>query len=244
VEEKKLVPSDIGELVTDVLVEHFPEVVDTKFTAEMEDKLDDVASGKRSREEVLDAFYGPYAKHLKLKEKELTKKELTEEQTDIECPQCKQGKLVIKVGRFGRFYACSRYPDCDYTDKMASNNKPAAEPVETGEKCPTCGKPLVRRVGKYGPFVGCSDFPNCKYVEQKQELLDVKCPLCGNPLVEKRTRFRKSFWGCSTYPKCDFGTWNDPKTTPPSIEEYEKNKAKREAKNQEKKSKSRNQKSD
>ncbi len=235
VEEKKLKPTDIAELVTDLLTEHFADVVNYQFTAELEEKLDDIAEGKRDKVAVLQEFYGPYAKLLKVKEKELTKKDLTEEKTDIECPECHKGNLVIKVGRFGRFYACSRYPDCEYTDKMANSGKPAPEPVEVGRKCPVSGHELVRRVGRYGTFIGCSDFPKCKYVEQQdQQKLDVKCPKSGDPLVVKRTRRGKVFWGCSAYPKCDFATWNDPTVTPPSLEEYEQNKAKKKEKGQKK----------
>ncbi len=220
-QEKKFVPSDIGELVTDVLVEHFPEIVDVSFTAELEEKLDDIADGKRSRVEVLSAFYTPYAKNLKNKEKELSKKQLTEEKTDRKCPKCGKN-LVIKVGRFGRFYACSGYPECDYTDKMASSGAPAPEPEEVGRACPTCGKPLVKRVGRFGPFIGCSDFPKCKFIEQaKETLMDVMCPKCGKPLVQKRTKRGRTFWGCSTYPACNFATWDDPRNVPPSLEKFE-----------------------
>lgn len=223
--EKKFSPSDIGELVTDLLVEHFPQVIDYQFTAELEEHLDDIAEGKRDRVAVLNEFYKPYAKLLKEKEKELTKKELTEEVTDEKCPQCGKG-LVIKVGRFGKFYACSGYPECDYTDKIAKSGQPAEEPTPTGEKCPQCGNPLVRRVGRFGPFVGCSTFPQCRYIVQTAAVVDSPCPLCKSAMVVKRTKRGRAFWGCSTYPKCDFATWNDPATTPPSVEEYEANKAK------------------
>ncbi len=227
-EEKKFWPEDIGGLVTDLLVEHFPTVIDYQFTAGLEKELDDIADGKRDRVAVLHQFYTPFAKLLKEKEHELSKKELTEEVTDQKCPKCGR-PLVIKMGRFGKFYSCSGYPECDYRDKIGKAGKPAPEPVETGEKCPLCGNALVKRTGKFGQFIGCSTFPKCRFIEQSlpEGKEQIPCPKCHNPLVPKRTKRGKIFWGCSTYPKCDFATWNDPAKVPPTMEEYEANKAKR-----------------
>jgi DNA topoisomerase-1 len=217
-EEKKFIPTDIGMLVTDLLVEHFASIVDYQFTAELEEKLDDIAEGKRQRVQVLSEFYTPYSKLLKQKSKELKKDEIMQEETDQKCPKCGKN-LVIKTGRFGRFYSCSGYPDCDYTDKIAKSGKPAVEPKTIGRKCPDCGEDLVERVGRFGVFVGCSSFPKCKFIESKPSAkIKAKCPLCDSPLVEKRTKKAKLFWGCSTYPKCDYATWNNPDTTPPTLE--------------------------
>ncbi len=218
-EEKKFSPTDIGTLVCDLLVENFPSIVDFQFTADLEKELDDIAEGVRGRVEVLHKFYVPFAKLLKEKEKELDKKELTQEQTDEKCPKCGKG-LVIKMGRFGKFYACSAYPECDYTDNIGKKGDPAPEPKEVGRKCPLCQNELVERTGKYGKFVGCSQFPKCRYIEQSEQKISVKCPKCQNPLTPKRTKRGKIFWGCSTYPKCDFATWNDPVKSPPTMADY------------------------
>jgi DNA topoisomerase-1 len=210
-EEKKFKPTVIGELVTDLLVEHFPTIIDYQFTAEMEDKLDDIASGKRDKVAVLKEFYGPYAKLLSQKDKELKKSEIVQEETDKDCPMCNK-KLVIKMGRYGKFYACSGYPDCDYTDKIIGDGKSQTSfvPENVGRNCPKCNSPLVKRKGRFGFFVGCSTFPTCKYIEQGEKEINAKCPKCGGDVVERRTRKAKVFWGCSNYPKCDYATWEKP----------------------------------
>lgn len=218
-EEKKFVPQDIGTLVTDLLIEHFPTIVDYQFTADMEKELDNIAEGKQDRVAVLEHFYTPFMALLKVKEKELDKKELTESATDKKCPKCGR-PLVIKMGRFGKFYACSGYPDCDYTDRIGAKGNLAPEAKDVGRKCPLCSNELVERVGKFGKFIGCSTFPTCRYIEQAENKLSVPCPKCHNPLVPKRTKRGKIFWGCSTYPTCDFATWNDPVKTPPTMDDY------------------------
>lgn len=210
-EEKKFKPTMVGELVTDLLVEHFPNIIDYQFTAELEDKLDDVASGKRDKVAVLKEFYVPFAKLLSIKDKELKKSEIVQEETDKDCPSCGK-KLIIKMGRYGKFYACSGFPDCEFTEKMTGdgNRQDLFVPEEVGRSCPKCESPLVKRKGRYGFFVGCSSFPKCKYIEQGEKEINAKCPKCGGDVVERRTRKAKVFWGCSNYPKCDYATWEKP----------------------------------
>ncbi len=210
-EEKKFKPTVIGELVTDLLVEHFPTIIDYQFTAEMEDKLDDIASGKLDKTTVLKEFYTPYAKLLSQKDKELKKSEIVQEETDKDCPKCSK-KLVIKMGRYGKFYACGGYPDCEYTEKIIGDGTSQTPhiPEEVGRNCPQCNSPLVKRKGRFGFFVGCSTFPTCKYIEQGEKEINAKCPKCGGDVVERRTRKAKVFWGCSNYPKCDYATWEKP----------------------------------
>ena len=210
-EEKKFRPTEIGELVTDLLVEHFPHVIDYQFTADLEDKLDDIATGKRDRVTVLKEFYTPYSKLLKEKDKELKKSEIVEEETDRNCPKCRK-KMVIKTGRFGKFFACSGYPKCEYTEKVNGNGgeKDQFTPEEVGRKCPKCQLVLVKRKGRYGFFIGCSGFPGCKYIEQGEKEINAKCPKCDGDIVERRTKKAKLFWGCSNYPKCDHASWEKP----------------------------------
>ncbi len=137
--------------------------------------------------------------------------------TDEVCEEC--GKpMVIKWGRFGRFLACTGYPDCKHTKPLKAKGDTdegkteAAAPEPTGQDCPKCGSPLVRRVGRYGPFVGCSDFPKCRYVQSKTT--GVKCPECGKgELVEKRTRKGRLFFGCDQFPSCKFANWKRPVPT-------------------------------
>jgi DNA topoisomerase-1 len=214
-ENRRFFPEDVGEVVTDLLVEHFPDIVDVNFTAHMEEELDDIAEGKMEWHQVLDEFYGPFERLIEKKEYEI---ERPEEELDELCPLCPQegrepGKLVIKLGRRGKFVGCKNYPDCTYTRDVDGQQRP--EPEETGEQCPECGKPLLQRVGRFGPFIGCSGYPDCKYIKKEEKKTGVKCPQCGEgELVVKRTRRGKVFYGCNRYPDCDFAVWQRPVSDP------------------------------
>jgi DNA topoisomerase-1 len=206
-EQKRLSPTEMAFLVNDILVEHFPKIVDYEFTAKMEDDLDKIAEGKKDWVKTLKDFYVPFHKNLETKEKKLTKKELTEEETDEVCEKC--GKpMVKKVGRFGAFLACSGYPECKNTKPLDGEQ---AEPEVTDEKCPECGKPLVVRHGRYGAFLACSGYPKCKYIKKSEKGTGVKCPECQEgELVSRRTKRGKIFYGCNRYPKCQFALWQRP----------------------------------
>ncbi len=160
-EQKRFVPTDVGEKVNKLLVEHFPEIVDIGFTAEMEDKLDEVADGKADWKKIISEFYGPFAKNLEKKYEEVEKENM-DEATDEVCEKCGR-PMVIKRGRFGKFLACSGYPECKNTKKIA----PAALKTESGEEmpCPKCGEgkviPKKTRKGRW--FYGCSRYPDCDF---------------------------------------------------------------------------------
>lgn len=207
--EKQFVPTEIGFLVNDVLVEHFPNIVDLKFTARMEDDLDAIANGAKEWVPILREFYLPFKANLKEKEISVTKKELTEEATKEVCEKC--GKpMVIKMGRFGRFLACTGYPECKNTKQIGSDGKPQA-PETTDEVCDKCGKPMVIKHGRFGKFLGCSGYPDCKNIKKIQKKTGVKCPSCGKgEIVEKRSRRGKSFYSCDHYPDCTFALWSKP----------------------------------
>jgi DNA topoisomerase-1 len=144
------------------------------------------------------------------KDKEITKKEVTEEKTDEKCEKCGSG-MVIKVGRFGKFMACSNYPECKNTKNLGGDGKEREEPKKLDEKCPECGEPLVLRTGRYGEFKGCSSYPKCKYIKnEEQEALGIKCPKCKDGNVTPKRSKKGLFYGCDTYPKCDFATWYKP----------------------------------
>src|SRR6266542_2740796 len=216
-EERRFYPEDVGEVVIDLLVEHFPEVVDVSFTAHMEDELDDIAEGKLRWTQVLDEFYGPFERLLEKKEEEI---ERPQEELDELCPLCPlegrtPAKLVIKLGRNGKFIACPNYPECKYTRNVGDDSA-RPEPEETGEACPECGKPLVKKSGRYGPFVGCSGYPDCKYIKKDPPKgTGVTCPKCGQgELVTKRSRRGKVFYSCNRYPDCDFAVWSMPLPDP------------------------------
>ncbi|MDD5341726.1 MAG: type I DNA topoisomerase [Patescibacteria group bacterium] len=209
-ERRRLKPTEIGILVTDLLVKHFPQVVDYKFTAQMEEGLDLIAAGKKEWVPLLKDFYTPFKEHLTKKELEISKKELTETATDQVCEKC--GKpMVIKMGRFGKFMACSGYPECKNT-KQLNGDGTGPEAVElTDEKCPECGKPLQRKVGRFGPFFGCTGYPDCKFIKNIEKSTGVKCSQCGEgDLIEKRSFKGRTFYSCNQYPKCRFALWSKP----------------------------------
>lgn len=210
-EKRRLKPTDIAMVVNDLLVEHFSQIVDYDFTAKIEAELDEIAEGEKNWQPVIADFYDPFMDNLQTKEQELNKKDITEEATEEKCDKC-GSSMVIKVGRFGKFLACSNYPECKNTKKIDSNGQVAQNELEVlDEKCPDCGHSLILRQGRFGEFKGCSNYPNCKYIKnEKQKDLGIKCPKCdkGN-IVTKRSR-RGMFYGCDQYPNCDFAFWGQP----------------------------------
>lgn len=204
-EEKRFFPEDVGVVVTDLLTEHFPDIVDVGFTARMEENLDEIAEKRREWVPVLREFYDPFERLIEKKELEI---ERPVEATDIECPEpdC-DSTMEIRLGRYGRFLSCKRYPDCKGTRQLEERS--SAEPEVLDELCPQDGKPLVKKMGRFGPFIGCSGYPDCRYI--KEEKLDIKCPRCDSgDLVQKRSRRGKIFYGCNRYPDCDFALWQRP----------------------------------
>lgn len=206
-EERKFKPTEIGKLVNSVLTEHFANIVDYAFTAQMEKELDEVAEGEREWVPVIGGFYKPFHENLSKKDKELSKKELTEEATDMKCEKCGR-PMVIKMGRFGKFYACSGYPECKNTKPMEEEKVPEEY---QGVFCPTCGKPMVVKRGRFGQFLGCSDYPTCKTILPIEKKIGVPCPKCGKgEIIEKRSRRGKIFFACNQYPTCDQSYWQKP----------------------------------
>lgn len=213
-EGKALKPTEMGILVNDILVEHFPDIVDYDFTAEMERDLDRIEEGEKKWQPIIKEFYTPFIKNLEEKTKSLTKKELTEEATDEICEKC-NSPMVIKTGRYGRFLACSNYPDCKNTRNLAEESKDengeVVPPTTLDEKCPDCGAGLVEKSGRYGKFIGCSNYPECKYIKKKEYGTGVTCPQCGTgEIVSRFSKARKQFYACNNYPKCKFVLWNRP----------------------------------
>jgi len=209
IENRRLKPTDIAFLVTDLLVEHFPKIVDYEFTAKMEDDLDEIADGKASWTGTVKDFYLPFHENLAEKEKTLSRKGLTEEATDIKCDKC--GKpMVIKMGRFGKFLACSDYPGCKNTKPITKDGK-VAEPIPTDLKCPECGKPMFEVEGRFGKYLRCGDYPTCKGRMSIEKKTGVTCPKCGTgDIIERRSKRGRTFFGCNRYPDCDFALWNRP----------------------------------
>lgn len=221
---RALFPKDVAFVVNDLLVKHFPEVVDYQFTAKMEEELDEVAEGTREWVPVVREFYTPFHKDILQKDKELKKSDFVNlGPSEKICPEC--GKpLVYKLGRYGKFLSCSGWPKCKYAEFInvpvaeGGVNQPTdeeiAEQMEGG--CPQCGSKLVLKTGPFGKFIACETYPKCKFTKPILHKIGLKCPKCEvGEVVKKYTKRRRLFFGCSRYPECDFASWNDPRLPEP-----------------------------
>lgn len=206
--EKRFHPKEIGLLVNKLLVQHFPQIVDIEFTAKMEKSLDEIAENKKEWVPVIKEFYVPFEKNLAQKESEISKKDLTEEKTDEKCPKC-GSPMIIKLGRFGKFMACTNYPDCKTTKPMGEEK--ALKEAFVNEKCALCGAPMAVKYGRFGAFLGCSKYPACKNIKKIEKTIGMKCPKCGSgEIVEKKGKFKRVFYGCNRYPDCDYTSSKNP----------------------------------
>jgi DNA topoisomerase I len=204
-EDKRLYPLEIGMLVNDLLVEHFPEIVGIQFTATIEKDFDEIAEGRKGWVPVIRQFYTPFHKNLESKTKTVKKEE---EKLDRKCPLC-EGELVLKFGRFGKFIACSTYPTCKYTEKTDSEKKEDEE--NSGIICDKCGAPMIVKRGRFGPFLACSKYPECKNIMNIEQKTGIKCPKCQvGDIIARKSKKGKMFYGCNKYPACDFVMWNKP----------------------------------
>ncbi|MFA6027534.1 MAG: type I DNA topoisomerase [Patescibacteria group bacterium] len=208
-EEKRLAPTEIGMMVNDLLVKHFPKIVDFEFTAKMEKDLDAVAEGQQKWQPLISDFYQPFKQNLMQKEQEVNKQDLIKETTEEKCEKC-GSPMIVKMGRYGKFLACSGYPKCHNIKSMGANGE-AAKPQVLDEKCPDCGSPLTIKRGRFGQFTGCSNYPNCKYIKKEKRGTGVKCPSCNKgEIVAKRSRRGKTFYACDQYPECKNAYWSKP----------------------------------
>ncbi|MBF0461060.1 MAG: type I DNA topoisomerase [Magnetococcales bacterium] len=214
-EQKKFFPEDVGLVVNKFLVEHFRTYVDYHFTAHLEDDLDAVARGEKQWIPLMETFWKPFNQQVAEKEKSTSRADVTSEATDESCPEC--GKpLLNKLGRFGRFLACSNYPECRYArniKKEGEEDKPPAEPVVSEELCEKCGKNMLIKEGRYGRYLACSGYPECRNNQplEKPKSTGITCPECGKGVfLEKKSRRGKIFYSCSGYPKCKNALWNEP----------------------------------
>lgn len=210
-EQNRFTPQDIGTIVIKLLKDHFPSIVDLQFTAEMEEKLDNIADGSAEWHKVIKDFYGPFEKLLETAKTAVDKTNLSEEKTDEVCPTC--GKpLIIKLGRFGKFYACTGFPECRYTRPIVQDEegKNVGEELIGDRKCPKDEGQLVLKSGRFGSFIACANYPKCKYIESIKKEVGIKCPKDGGNIIERMSRRGKVFWGCDNYPKCDWASWDKP----------------------------------
>ena len=206
-EQRRLLPTELGCTVTDLLTEHFSDVMDLNFTARMEEDLDNVAQGKQDWVPMLQEFYGPFHHAVSEAEKVFSP----------ECDKCGR-PMTMKMGRFGRFLACTGYPECQNIRNMRNNSeRPADE--ETDEICEKCERPMVIKTGRYGRFLACTGYnAEDNPCDNRRNIIKssgVPCPKCGGDLVERRSRKSgRPFWGCANYPKCDFLVNTQPLPTP------------------------------
>ncbi len=207
-ENNRFTPTRLGIVVTDLLTANFPDIMDVGFTATMEEQLDDVAEGEREWEPVLKDFYLPFDRSIEkaMKEAERVPRELLDEETDEVCEKC-ESPMVIKSGRYGRFLACTGYPDCKNTRPVESEEERALRErvsEEIDEFCEKCERPMVVKTGRNGRFLACSGYPECK--NAKPFLVGVDCPDCGGDLAERKQKGRNGriFYGCVNYPECKF----------------------------------------
>jgi DNA topoisomerase I len=262
-DQGKFRPTELGTVVTDMLVKHFEDIFDIQYTARMEEELDDVEEGKMTWVEALGDFYKKFEKDLKKASKNMENLKAQEIPTDEVCekcgspmvkkwgqfgsflacsayPECKNTKeipseeppkegeasveaepepcencgkpMALKRGRFGQFLACTGYPECKTTRKIAQGEKTPKKPdVILDETCPKCGEAkLVMKDGRFGQFISCSNYPKCKYIKPKTVGVPCPKPGCGGELTERRSKRGKVFYGCLKYPDCDFVVWNKP----------------------------------
>jgi len=208
-EERKLKPTEIGMLVNDLLVKHFEKIVDYAFTAKMEEDLDEVAEGKKEWQPLIAEFYKPFKKNLMQKETEISKQDFIKETTDEKCDKC--GKdMVVKMGRYGKFLACSGFPECRNIKSLRKEGE-LDDSQKIDEKCPECGSALQMKRGRFGKFIGCSNYPTCKYIKKEKKGTGITCPLCNKgEIVAKRSRRGKTFYACDQYPNCKNAYWSKP----------------------------------
>ncbi|OGQ81416.1 MAG: DNA topoisomerase I [Deltaproteobacteria bacterium RIFCSPLOWO2_12_FULL_60_19] len=218
-ERRTLAPTELGFLVTDLLVDAFPDILNVKFTAGMEDILDKVEEGEQDWVKAMKRFYAPFARDLKKAEAEMRDVKRQEIPTDIACEKC-GAMMVVKWGRNGEFLACPQYPECKSTKNFTRGENGAVQVMveqEINENCEQCGRPMMLRWGKYGRFLGCSGYPECKNIRSMDKPVDlgVLCPACkeGN-MHEKKSRRGKVFYSCARYPECKFAVWDRPVAEP------------------------------
>ena len=204
-EKGKFIPTEVGLFVNGYLIKNFSNLMEFKFTANLEEQLDLISEGEQDWLEYLKSYYVLLDKDLK-EAGEGEGVRSTGIPLEEKCPDCGK-KLVIKEGRFGRFRACSGYPDCTFKESMQKK-----EVKELDEDCPKCGSKLVLRHGRYGPFVACSNYPECKYIKSEKKDTGIACPEedCNGTLVQRKTRKGRIFYGCSSFPKCKHATWDEP----------------------------------
>ncbi|MDD3592870.1 MAG: type I DNA topoisomerase [Sulfurovum sp.] len=201
IEKKRIHPTEVAFTVTEMLEQHFPEIVDSDFTSNMEEVLDEIGEGQKAWQKVLKDFYTPFMQKVEEGKKNIKSLKVATPTGEM-CPKC-GAELLLRKGRYGEFIACSNFPKCKYT-KNTDGTEPE-QPEETDVKCDKCGAPMVIKDSRRGKFLACSAYPKCKNAKPltPPKELDVPCPECGGKLQEREGK-RGKFYGCTNYPKCKF----------------------------------------
>ena len=211
---KSLVATPLGEITTNFMRKHFPEIIDYEFTASMEDKLDSIENRENTVTGVISEFYTKFEAELEEVSKSDNKVEVNipAEESDVSCDLC-GAKMIYKNGRFGKFLACPNYPECKCTKAIDKNGRVAEQEASVqlaGFKCEICGGEMVIRNGRYGSFYACQNYPTCTFTKQKVTETGVPCPKCNSRVLARHGKGRMLFYSCEKYPECDFSTWDMP----------------------------------
>ena len=214
-EGKSLVATELGEVTTKFMREHFPEIIDYEYTASMESKLDSIENKENTIVGVISDFYKKFEEEMQ-KASSISAKVKIEpvyEESDVLCDKC-GAKMVYKNGRFGKFLACPSYPACRNTKALDKNGniqtKEEEKPELAGFKCELCGGEMVTRRGRYGTFYACSNYPTCTNTKQKNVDVGALCPKCSSKILARHGKSRTLFYSCEKYPECDFSSWDMP----------------------------------
>ncbi len=215
---KALVPTQLGILTTKIMEENFGDIVDYRFTANLETGLDRIESGELDYIEFLNTFWGKFKGDLESAEQRIGSAEISVpvEETDMICEKC-GAKMIVKTGRFGKFAACPNFPTCRNTKPLATeqNANESGDGAENTDntpapKCERCGADMVLRTSRYGTFWACSKYPECTFIKTRSKELPTPCPKCGGKLVTRYGKKKNAFYSCENYPTCDFSSWDMP----------------------------------
>ena len=214
IEKKQIIPTEMAFTVTKILEENFANIVDISFTANMEDKLDEVSEGDVDWQKLLYDFYFPFMQQIEDGKENIVSLKLAKP-LGRTCPKCGEHELLLRSGRFGNFIACSGFPKCKYTEQCDEEGNTVEKKEETAEeKCDKCGNDMIIKNGRNGQFLACSNYPDCKNTKSinvEEKASKTPCPDCGGTISLKNSR-RGPFWGCNNYPECKFISKFEPTT--------------------------------
>jgi len=214
IEKKQIIPTEMAFTVTDMLEKNFANIVDISFTANMEEKLDEISEGETDWQKLLSDFYFPFMEQVAEGKEKIVSLKLAKP-LGRTCPKCGEHELLLRSGRFGNFIACSGFPKCKYTEQCDAEGNAVEKKEETAEeKCDKCGNDMIIKNGRNGQFLACSNYPDCKNtksIDVQSKVSEAPCPDCGGEVSLKNSR-RGPFWGCANYPDCKFISKFEPTT--------------------------------